>query len=90
MVLKATEVICLGPMVGGRFPDGDHTPRAISKKHWDRICPNPTIVDTKEVYAIHGDGASAVAIIETWRDYLAGIDDPCVEVSASGSIFHLL
>ncbi len=47
-------------------------------------------MDTKEVYAIHGDGASAMKITETWRDYLADIIDPCVEVSASGNIFHLL
>ncbi|PSR92064.1 hypothetical protein PHLCEN_2v4780 [Hermanssonia centrifuga] len=78
-----------GPIVGGRFPDGDATPRAISKSHWQKICPHPTVVDGAEVRKLHGGGASALKIVETWVEYLNGIEDPCVEVpSDSGSMFH--
>lgn len=86
-----TQSTVLGPIVGGPFPDGDATPRAIAKAHWDKICPNPTLIDGEEVRRIHGPGATSVQIERAWLDYLSKIDDPCVEVpESSGNIFHIL
>ena len=80
-----------GPIVGGPFFDNDRTPVAISKSRWDQICKNPTIVRGEAVRAIHGEGANALKILDTWKEYLAAIDDPCVEIARdSGSIFHVL
>lgn len=40
---------------------------------------------------MHGGGATALKIIETWRDYIANINEPCLEVPRdAGSIFHIL
>ncbi|GJE89657.1 O-fucosyltransferase family protein [Phanerochaete sordida] len=78
-----------GPIAGGPFADGDATPRAVAKAHFKKICPNPTLVHGEELRALHGPGADAARIEETWLEYLAKIDDPCVEVPEdSGSIFH--
>lgn len=49
------------------------------------------MVNAEDVRQIHGGGASAQKIVETWRDYLASIEDPCVEVEQdSGTLFHAL
>ena len=85
------DACCGGPIAGGPFADGDATPRAVSRRHWDRICPRPTKVDAVEVRRMHGGGATAVQIEETWLEVLGKIDDPCVEVvETSGFIFHVL
>ena len=79
----------LGPIAGGPFANGDMTPRAIAKAHFRKICPNPTLINGQIVRDIHGEGADAAKIEKTWLQYLATIEDPCVEIPEdSGNIFH--
>ncbi|EKM48643.1 uncharacterized protein PHACADRAFT_266233 [Phanerochaete carnosa HHB-10118-sp] len=79
-----------GPIVGGPFGDNDPTPRAVVKEYWDQICPNKTIIRADEIRKLHGEGADARKILDTWVDYIKDIDDPCLEVERySGSIFHV-
>lgn len=80
-----------GPIAGGPFAEGDHTPRAITKAYWKKICPHPTLINATEVRLIHGEGASSLKITETWRDYIAKIDDPCLMVPRkAGNVYHVL
>ena len=44
-----------------------------------------------EIRKLHGEGADARHIIDTYVSYIKAIDDPCLEVERhSGSIFHIL
>lgn len=77
--------------MGGPFGEDDPTPRAVTKEYWDEICPNKTVIRADEVRKLHGEGATALKITETWLEYLKNIEDPCVEVDRnSGSIYHVL
>lgn len=77
--------------MGAPFDDGDPTPRAISKSRWDVICSSRTIIRTEDVRKIHGEGATARKIIDTYVEYISKIDDPCIEIDRySGSIFLIL
>ena len=71
--------------MGGKFPDGDPTPRAVVKEYWDQICPTKTIVRSDDMRKIYGDGASAVRIYNTWLDQIRNIEDPCLEVERFSS-----
>ncbi len=78
-----------GPLVGESWDASDLTPLSISKEYFKSICPTPYILHGERARAIHGDGASAQKIVETWIKLLAEIEDPCVEVPEdSGPIFH--
>lgn len=71
--------------------EGDPTPQAVVKEYWDKICPQKTIIRADDMRKLHGEGATAVHIIETWVNEIAKIDDPCLEVERhSGAIFHIL
>ena len=76
--------------MGGPFLDGDATPRAVTRAYFEKICPHPTLVREPDVREMYPPGSSAVKIVETWRDHLATIDDPCVEVTREGNIFTIL
>ncbi|GJE89688.1 O-fucosyltransferase family protein [Phanerochaete sordida] len=71
-----------GPLLGGAFVQGDRTPLAVHQKYFEKICPNPTIVKTEDVRPYMGpEHPTALKILQTWTEYLKGIDDPCVEVA---------
>lgn len=71
-----------GPLIGGPFVLGDETPLSVHKMYFDEICPYPKIVDTRVVAQMIGDDqASAKKILDTWAEYLRGIDEPCVEIA---------
>ena len=79
-----------GPIVGGPY-ENDEVPRSVTKEHWDQICPNKTVVRADEVRKLHGEGADARKITDTWVRYIKDIEDPCLEVERhSGSIYHVL
>ncbi|KAI0683422.1 hypothetical protein BC835DRAFT_1295970 [Cytidiella melzeri] len=81
--------IISGPLVGEKWEDDDPTPLSISREHFQKICPRPYILHGEQIRAVHGNGASAQKIVETWIEFLADIDDPCVEIPGeSGNIFH--
>ncbi|KAI0340141.1 hypothetical protein BDW22DRAFT_1334794 [Trametopsis cervina] len=70
-----------GPMVGGPWPQGETADLSISKTRFDEICPEPYYIRAEWVNEIHGPGASAQKVIDTWAEYLAKIDRPCVEIA---------
>lgn len=70
-----------GPLIGGAFVEGDRTPLAVHKQYFNRICPEPTIVEPERVTELMRPHPTALEILETWTEYLKNIDDPCVEVA---------
>jgi hypothetical protein len=81
-----------GPIIGGAFVEGDLTPLSIHKQFFDEICPHPRIITAEAIWEIINDKtASALTIHNTWKTYLQGINDPCVEVARdSDRIFDYL
>lgn len=70
-----------GPIVGGPFPENDATLRAIHRKYWHQICPEPMTIWTQDVKKIiNDDNASALNILKTWVDHLSKIDEPCLQI----------
>ena len=70
-----------GPIAGGPFPENDDQLRAIARKHWHKICPEPKTVWTQDVKKIIGDDqATAGTILKTWVEHLAGYDEPCLQI----------
>ncbi|KAI0683421.1 hypothetical protein BC835DRAFT_1395213 [Cytidiella melzeri] len=79
-----------GPIVGGKFEDGDQTPLAVAKPYFEAICPNPTKIRVVDIVNIHGDNAPAMTIVKTWIDHINKIDDPCIHVVYEfGQIFNI-
>ncbi|EIW79022.1 hypothetical protein CONPUDRAFT_155708 [Coniophora puteana RWD-64-598 SS2] len=77
-----------GPMVGGELPPGDTTPRAVSRSFFHRVCPNPTIVNVKDVNTdeiVFGD-VSASSIFEMWVQKINSIDDQCIQLEGSHNL----
>ena len=67
--------------MGGPFLENDHQLRAIARKYWHEICPEPMTVWTYDVKKlINDDQATAATILKTWVDHLSTIDEPCVAI----------
>jgi hypothetical protein len=81
-----------GVMVGGKMPPGDTTPRAVSKDFFNKVCPNPTIIQVKEVNDDRmrfDESVPASEIFEKWLEKINSIEDPCVEIDPnSDQIFE--
>ncbi|EGN95102.1 hypothetical protein SERLA73DRAFT_187410 [Serpula lacrymans var. lacrymans S7.3] len=81
-----------GPLVGGEFPDGDDAPRAVSKDYFNKVCPNPTIIDTSIINTEHvrfDDDVSALQVFNLWLDKINSMDDDCIELDVhSNTIFE--
>ncbi|EIW79021.1 hypothetical protein CONPUDRAFT_126793 [Coniophora puteana RWD-64-598 SS2] len=72
-----------GPMVGGDLPPEDTTPRAVSSSFFHEVCPNPTIINVKDVNTddmVYGD-VPASSVLKTWIKKIDSIDDPCVKLA---------
>ncbi|KAG2147827.1 uncharacterized protein EDB93DRAFT_1145545 [Suillus bovinus] len=74
--------IISGPIIGSSFPPGDAAPRAVSREYFKKVCPNPTIIDSRNLneHLRLDDNVPALSIFEKWVDELNSIDDPCVEI----------
>ncbi|EIW79008.1 hypothetical protein CONPUDRAFT_59208, partial [Coniophora puteana RWD-64-598 SS2] len=71
-----------GPMVGGNMPPGYTSPLAVSSGFFRKVCPNPAIVNVKDVNThdmIYS--APASSILETWIQTINSIDDPCIKLA---------
>lgn len=89
---RITDRHCIGPTVGAPIPTDPYAPLAVIRDHFQKECPNPTLISRDEVTS-HLDGtATAGQIIDAWVEKLRSIDDPCVEVPrlADSSIFDIL
>jgi hypothetical protein len=70
-----------GPINGGPFFQNDTQLRAIQRKHWHKICPEPITVWTQDIKKLYEhDDPSALTILNTWVDHLSKIDEPCVQI----------
>ena len=70
-----------GPINGGPFFQNDTKLRAIQRKYWHKICPEPLTVWTHDVKKLYDTNEpSARTILETWMDVLGKIDEPCVAI----------
>lgn len=73
-----------GPITGGPFPPGGDAPRAVSKKYFNSVCPNRTVIDATEVNTEeirYNKSIGASAIFDKWVEKLNLIDDPCIEIT---------
>ncbi|EPS99413.1 hypothetical protein FOMPIDRAFT_100321 [Fomitopsis schrenkii] len=80
-----------GPTVGAPIPTDPYAPLAVIRDHFQKECPNPTLISRDEVTDHLGGTATAGQIIDAWAEKLRSIDDPCVEVPrmADSSIFDI-
>lgn len=57
-------------------PYNDTIPRAISSEYFKRVCPDPTIVDTRQIKSELGSSAKtgAATIMQTFTNRLGGAE----------------
>jgi hypothetical protein len=76
-------------MAGDPFPPSAAAPPAVIPEFFDKVCPNPTIIDRDAFDAL--SGGSAAGIFQAWLDLLERTEDRCIEVKEySGQIFNYL
>ncbi|KAH9830478.1 uncharacterized protein C8Q71DRAFT_862489 [Rhodofomes roseus] len=79
-----------GPTVGAPIPSDPYAPLAVIHEHFQKECPNPTLISNDEVIGHLGSEATAGQIIDAWAEKLRSMDDPCIEVPRSSkSIFDI-
>ncbi|KIJ11109.1 hypothetical protein PAXINDRAFT_164153 [Paxillus involutus ATCC 200175] len=70
-----------GLMVGGPMPEGDDTPRAVSKEFFHKVCPNPTVLQVPDINTDEmrfSDDISAAQVFDIWVEKINSIEDPCL------------
>jgi hypothetical protein len=81
--LTPISALISGPMAGGSWEPGDNSPRAVSEKWFDVVCPKHEVkvieaAVTKE--PIRGDDAQKV--MDFWTKILTETPDRCVNIVA--------
>ena len=76
-------------VLGGPWPAGDKTPRAVTEEWYDTICPMKDRVrlDTETV-AGHLKDADAQTLIDFWSKKLREMDDRCIEIDGREQVFN--
>ncbi|KAG6329389.1 hypothetical protein ID866_9700 [Astraeus odoratus] len=75
-----------GPMVGGPWPAGDGTPRAVNKHFFEKVCPNPTVIHVSDINTDQMRFTdSAVSVFSKWVEVINAVDDPCLMLHPSGN-----
>ncbi|KAH7100491.1 hypothetical protein BKA62DRAFT_246405 [Auriculariales sp. MPI-PUGE-AT-0066] len=78
------QVFLAGPVVGGPFPSGDSSPRAVSMDTWEKECPPYKVhhVRSKTISTLLGltDDSEGVEIMDRWAHWLSHLDHTCVEI----------
>jgi hypothetical protein len=72
-----------GPLVGYPYANSTiaHThPRAVSRHYYNRVCPDPYILDSAAIKDILPSNATAMQTMNAWIDKLRSIGDRCVEI----------
>ncbi|EIW63861.1 uncharacterized protein TRAVEDRAFT_111583 [Trametes versicolor FP-101664 SS1] len=78
-----------GPIVGDKFPEGDHTPLAVHRDYFDAMCPDKVTFIREDISEIISFKNSAKEITDGWHDKLAGVKDQCVQTAInSGQIYN--
>jgi hypothetical protein len=78
-----------GPVAGDPFPPSADTPPAVVPEFFNQVCPNRTVIDSREVNNALSD-ASAATLLQAWVDKLEQTEDRCIEIEEhSGQIFDL-
>jgi hypothetical protein len=69
-----------GPLAGGHFPPGDLTPRAVRKSYFDRVCPNPKLLDKAAIRANLPVNYTALHLLAAWVRMMDDEPARCVEI----------
>ncbi|KAL7284994.1 hypothetical protein ACG7TL_000083 [Trametes sanguinea] len=78
-----------GPIVGGPYPRGDHTPLSVHRDYFDHVCPQKTTFIREDISEIIDYKNSAKEIVDGWQHKLERVDEPCVQTAPnSGQIFN--
>ncbi|KAI0789487.1 hypothetical protein C8Q75DRAFT_164637 [Abortiporus biennis] len=72
--------ILAGPLVGGPWKVGDKTPRTVLVDYYRQICPNPTVIDPREVDSKLPSDIPADKLVEAWVDVINAMPDQCIEI----------
>jgi hypothetical protein len=72
-----------GPLIG--YPYADPTiarthPRAVSRHYYERVCPDPYILDSSAIIDTLPLDITALETMNVWIDKLRTIPDRCVEI----------
>lgn len=70
------------------MPPGDTTPRAVSKAFFNKVCPNPTLLQVADVNDDRmrfDEDVPASYIFEKWLEKINSIEDPCVEIESNNN-----
>ena len=72
----------IGPIAGGPFINVDHkVPRAVNRRYFKEVCPNPLQIDTKEVSKDYGGDLPVDEMMDRWVERL-NKEQGCVSMKA--------
>lgn len=72
-----------GPIAGQSYSDSaiaQTHPRAVSRRYFEQICPEPYILEPRALLEALGNNSSAVEIMSVFVKQLQSITDRCVEI----------
>ncbi|EJD03536.1 uncharacterized protein FOMMEDRAFT_81968 [Fomitiporia mediterranea MF3/22] len=79
-----------GPTVGGSFGKGDKAPRAVTKLHYQKLCPKPLTMKSNHVNDKLDPYADASVMMKAWAEKLRQTRAKCIEVGPSNQIFSYM
>ncbi|KAI0245906.1 hypothetical protein BJV78DRAFT_1286980 [Lactifluus subvellereus] len=87
---KRIAVDCSALRPSCRRPFSVGAPPSMVPEFFKEVCPNPTIIDCKEIGGDALSTASAATIVQVWIDKFDRMEDRYVEIKEhSGQIFDL-
>ena len=78
-----TSALVAGPIAGQPYLNSTIAnihPRAVSRRYFEQICPEPYILDPRDTLSAIGTDASAFQIMSVFGKKLQSINDRCVEI----------
>jgi len=72
--------IIAGPLVGAPWPHGDPTPRTVAKEYWDVVCPEPTIINPRDIDGPLPGDIPADKLADVWVETINSMPDRCIEI----------
>lgn len=72
-----------GPLVGQPYANSTTSlehPRAVSRHYYNRVCPEPYVLNSEVVRKTIPADASALETMNIWIEKLRSIKDRCVEI----------
>ncbi|KAF7760911.1 hypothetical protein Agabi119p4_10320 [Agaricus bisporus var. burnettii] len=82
-----------GPLIGYPYLDSTITtthPRAVSWHYYNRVCPDPYILDPTDIMRALTLSATALQTMNVWIDKIQSIEDRCIEIKKdSAQLFDI-